>query len=100
MTSNASKAGSNAATVTRFDDLPAAQQAGMLCNDDRFRRFAAIRSGLPNQTFTQTAAAEYLRTVCQIDSRRQLNAAGAALQKFQILRTEFDAWTGKIATPR
>ena len=100
MTGSASTVKVNTAKVTRFDDLPATQQAGMLCNDDRFQRFAAIRSGFPDQTFTSTAAAEYLRTVCQIDSRRQLNTAGAALRSFQILRTEFDAWTGKIATPR
>jgi len=83
-----------------YNDMPAAQQAGILCNDDRFQRFAAMRSGLPGQTFTATAAAEYLRQCCQIDSRRELNSGTNATRRFQALLTEFDAWTGKIATPR
>jgi len=84
----------------RFCDLPPAQQAGMICNDDQFQRFAATRSGLPGQTFTSTAAAEYLRRVCKINSRSDLNTTPAAAQRLQTLRTEFDAWTGKIARPR
>ncbi len=72
----------------------------MLCNDTRFQTFAAIRCGMPGQQFSNTAAAEYLRDCCQITSRRDLNIDQAAQSNFQILRTEFDAWTGKISTPR
>lgn len=77
-----------------------AQQAGILCNDPRFQRFAATRCGMHGEQFSTTAAAQYLRDCCQIDSRKQLATSETAQQKFQILRTEFDAWTGKIATPR
>jgi hypothetical protein len=90
----------NAHARTPFNDLPPAQQAGMLCNDDRFQRFAATRSGLPGQTFTTTAAAEYLRQICKISSRSELTTSETAAQQFQNLRTEFDAWIGKIASPR
>lgn len=90
----------NAPTRQRFDDMPPATQAGIICNDDRFQRFAATRSGMPDEQFSATAAAEYLRTICLIDSRRQLNTSSAAQHRFQTLRTEFDAWIGKIATPR
>lgn len=83
-----------------FHQIPAPQQAGILCNDPRFQRFAATRCGLRGQQFNASATAQYLRDVCQIDSRKQLTTSEAAQQKFQILRTEFDAWTGKIATPR
>ena len=86
--------------IQRFDELPPAQQAGMLCNDPRFQTFAARRCGVPNKQFNSSAAAEYLHDCCQIDSRKALNSDAAARQKFQTLRTEFDAWTGKIATPR
>ena len=89
-----------APTRQHFSDLPAAQQAGILCNDPRFQKFAAIRCGLPNQLFTASAAAQYLRDCCRIESRRELATSQAAHAKFQTLRTEFDAWTGKIATPR
>lgn len=69
----------------------------MLCNDDRFRKFAATRSGMPDTLFSPSAAAEYLRTVCQITSRRDLNTNPTACTTFQSLRTEFDAWSGRIA---
>ena len=84
----------------RFDDMNPAQHAGILCNDPRFQRFAATRSGFSGSVFTASAAAEYLRMMCRIDSRRQLTGNRAAQKRFQILRTEFDAWTGRIATPR
>ena len=84
----------------RFDDLPAAQQAGMLCNDTRFQTFAAIRCGFPGQQFSNSAAAQYLRDCCNIQSRRDLKTNPSAQSKFQNLRTDFDAWSGKIATPR
>lgn len=90
----------NAQARQRFDEIDPAQQAGILCNDPRFQRFAASRCGMRGQQFSANAAAQYLRDCCQIDSRKQLTTSEAARQKFQILRTEFDAWTGKIATPR
>lgn len=42
----------------------------------------------------------YLRDCCRIESRRELNTNHGALQAFQRLRTEFDAWRGKIANQR
>lgn len=87
-------------TRQRFEDMDPTQQAGILCNDPRFQTFAARRCGLDDQQFSPTAAAQYLRDCCHIESRRQLSRNTAAQKQFQILRTEFDAWTGKIATPR
>jgi hypothetical protein len=84
----------------RLCDMPPAQQAGILCNDTRFQNFAATRCGMPGQQFSATAAAEYLRNVCQIDSRRALNCSGPAQSRLQALRTEFDAWAGRIQSPR
>lgn len=89
-----------AATRQRFDDLAPAQQAGILCNDPRFQKFAAIRTGAPTDQLNASAAAQYLRDCCQIKSRRELQRNTPVFTKFQTLRTEFDAWTGKIATPR
>jgi len=84
-------------TRRRFDDLPPAQQAGILCNDDRFKRFAAIRCGYPGDRFTISAAARYLRDCCRIDSRAELNSNQTAQNRFQALRTEFDAWASQWA---
>ena len=85
---------------TRFSDMPASQQAGILCNDSRFQKFAATRSGFPGAAFNASAAAEYLRTCCKIISRRHLNTNPDARARFDRLRTEFDAWTGRISKPR
>jgi hypothetical protein len=47
-----------------------------------------------------SAAAEYVRQICSVDSRRDLNTDPRANHAFQCLRTEFDAWAGRIPTPR
>ncbi len=85
---------------TPFDDLPSPQQAGILCNDPQFQRFAGLRGLGVNEDLNPTAAAEYLRTTCRIASRRDLASDASAAQRFQTLRSEFDAWRGRIARPR
>ncbi|HDZ82782.1 MAG TPA: hypothetical protein ENH56_16325 [Roseobacter sp.] len=90
----------NAPSRQKLGDMPPAQQAGILCNDPRFQRFAAMRCGLPGKQFTTSATAQYLRDCCQIPSRKMLNTSANAQTKLAALRTDFDAWTGKIATPR
>lgn len=84
----------------RYADLGPAQQAGILCNDPQFQKFAAMRCGLPGQQFSPSAAAEYLRTVCNIVTRRDLDLRGDSFNKFNVMRTDFDAWRGRIAAPR
>jgi len=77
-----------------------ARRAGILCNDPQFQKFAAISSGFPGLCFASSAAAEYLRGQCQITSRRDLDTDDAGLDRFNQLRTEFDAWRGRIAAQR
>ena len=83
-----------------FADLPAPQQAGILCADQRFQDYAAQKSGFAAGMFSESAAAEYLRQHCIIDSRRELLTDTRAQKRLQVLRTEFDAWRGALATPR
>jgi len=82
-----------------FSDLPPATQAGILCNDARFQAFAAQQCGLDIGRITPTAAAEYLRQTCGISSRRDRTSNRTANQKFQTVRTELDAWNGRIPSP-
>lgn len=84
----------------RMEDLAPAQQAGILCNDPRFQSFAAMRCGFQDGQFSTGAAAQYLRECCQISTRRELDISPTARARFQTLRTEFDAWTGKLAAQR
>lgn len=90
----------NTANVRRFNDLPNAQQAGMLCNDEQFQKFAGTRTIKSGVQLAPSAAAEFIRTFCSITSRRELNTDDAAAHKFQTLRTEFDAWAGRIQSQR
>ena len=83
-----------------FNTLPLPQQAGILCNDPRFQEFAALRCGFQNVAFTFPATTKYLRDACQIDSRTELATTPEAAEKFNRLRTEFDAWRGKIPNQR
>jgi hypothetical protein len=83
----------------RFDDMPLPQQAGIIANDERFRAFVGERITTTGTTVSASAAAEFIRTFCGIRSRKHLPYDDAAQRKFATLRTEFDAWTGKIATP-
>ena len=90
----------NNAETRRFNDLPNAQQAGMLCNDEQFRTFAGQQFLSSKVQVSSTATAEFIRRYCGVDSRRDLNTDAAASRKFQTLRTEFDAWAGRIQAPR
>jgi hypothetical protein len=89
--------------VTRADQTNWPQQAGILCSDPQFQRFVAARMrhilGDLEQV-TATVAAEYLRRFCNITSRRDLATNIDARARLRILRTEFDAWSGRIAKPR
>ncbi len=83
-----------------FKALPLPQQAGILCNDPRFQKFAATRCGMNGQQFGQSATAQFLRDCCQIQSRRELATNQTAAETFHRLHTEFEAWIGKIPNQR
>ena len=80
-------------------NLPPAQQAGILCGQDPFRIFAASRLQIPGAV-TATAAAEFVRRECGVSSRAELDRDGDAAARWQALRTEYDAWRGRIPSPR
>ncbi len=83
----------------RFRDLTPAHQAGLLCKQADFQRFAASRLHLPQASCQESVAAEYLRHQCRITSRRDLNTSAEARERFERLRTDFDAWRGRIGRP-
>lgn len=73
--------------------LPAAR-AAMLCTDPAFARYVATAHDYPGDT------ASFVRGWCDVASRRDLNTDPAAAARFETLRTEFDAWAGRIARPQ
>jgi hypothetical protein len=71
------------------------QLAGMLPRDPKFREWVSQYT-VPPQDVSVDQAAEFIRVVCQIDSRRVLADDGAAEQRFhEYLRRPFVAWRGK-----
>ena len=85
--------------IQRFDDLPPAQQAGMLCNDPRFQTFAASRCGAPSTQFNSSAAAEYLRDCCQIDIRKTLNSDAVGQRQKSAMGNSLDRKHPMILNP-
>lgn len=86
--------------ITRLADMPPAQRAGMLSNDEQFQIFAAKTAKAPTKRFSTAATAEFIRRYCGIKSRAEILPGSEALRKFEILRTEFDVARGRIAKPR
>jgi hypothetical protein len=65
--------------------------AGSLPRDPQFRTWAA--SFIPGGDVTTDEAAEWIRVVCQVDSRRLLAEDREAEQRFhQLLRRPFIDW--------
>ncbi len=85
----------------RMADLSRAQQAGILCSEPQFTNFLARYHEMkvrPEQTIAE-AAAEFVRSYCKVTSRAFLDSEPDRGEVWDQLRTEFDAWTGKIGWP-
>ncbi|TAM07237.1 MAG: hypothetical protein EPN70_03435 [Paraburkholderia sp.] len=75
------------------------QLAGMLPRDPAFRAWVSQWMVPPREVDVDTAAA-FIRTVCEIDSRKQLATDRAAEQRFhQFLRRPFVAWRDQQCQP-
>ncbi len=69
------------------------RETAILCNNETFQRFANIRGAVEQ---TQEGAAEYVRKIVGIDSRRDLDYDDAAWDRFNLLvRKPFNAWPGR-----
>lgn len=79
-----------------FDMLPLAQQAALLCQHPQFSAFLAALHSYP----AAHDPAVFVRHHCAVSSRAELTTDAAAGRRFEALRTEYDAWRGKLAPPR
>ncbi len=75
----------------RMAELGFVQQAGILCNDPRFQKWCGC--------VDEIATAFYVREYCGIGSRTELATNAAGRTRWDELRSEFDASTGKIGRP-
>ena len=71
------------------------QLAGMLPRDPQFREWVGQYMVPPREPSIDEAAA-FIRTACEIESRRQLAEDRAAEQRFhRFIRQQFVAWRSK-----
>lgn len=90
-----------------FDQLPAATQAGILCNQTDFQTFMARKAPdvapLPGETLADITVRR-VRTRCRVQSRAELDRKTTegeqARSAWHSLRFDFMQATGRIAEQR
>lgn len=71
---------------------PLSQVAGMLCNTPTFQQFIREKSDGWDHRPTSLEAADWLRAVCGIQSRSELNTHPVATERFKKIRADYKAW--------
>lgn len=66
--------------------------AAIFCHKPRFLRFLAVKSD--RDVLDSAAAAEVVRLLCGVKSRRELNTNPDAAKKWFGLVCEFNQWAG------
>lgn len=77
-------------TKRKWDELSIAQQAGIMCNEKGFQTFVKEKS--PHFEATTEDAAQYVRQLCGVNSRANIEGKPDAERKFRALRVEYDNW--------
>ena len=77
-----------------FASMPPSQQAGIMCNDDVFQKWASPEQPMP------LAARRHILVGCGIDSRRELDSNQAAAQCWTGMLSRFRADTGRTTEQR
>lgn len=73
-----------------------AQRAGRLCADETFRLWVAVQRGKEGRC-SQEEAAEFIRSRCRIQSRRELDHDEGALERFRKwIERPFAIWSTPV----
>lgn len=85
----------------RFNDLPLPTQAALLCQDERFWEFIKSKTQVfvQGEYDNQVFAADWIRNWCSIHSRAELHTDPEAAERFERIKTDFDAFRGRQAAP-
>lgn len=81
----------------RFSEMPRVKQAGILCGTPQFAAFCAKVHGV--KTSDPEYIAAFVRGLCNVASRSDLDDSTEAAKAWDALVTEYDAWRGKIGRP-
>lgn len=74
----------------KWDELSIAQQAGIMCNEKGFQTF--INEKDPHFDATTEDAAQYVRQLCGVNSRANIEGKPEAEKKFRNIRIDYDNW--------
>jgi hypothetical protein len=77
-------------------DLPPSQQAAMRSDEGAFWKF--LEKNYDRSTWSPEAAAEHIRQLCGVHSRRDLNDNHKARVLWHQLDREFLVWSGRLAS--
>lgn len=71
---------------------PLAKLAGMFCKDDRFREYFSQHVSDTHE-ISEEGAADYIRGVCRVDSRAEIDSNGEASVRFhEYIRLPYMKW--------
>lgn len=74
-----------------WDEMSPAQQAGMLCQDESFRKY--LRTEYRSSISTTDEAARFVREYCGVASRSQINVHDTTANDcWQVLARNYRAW--------
>lgn len=71
----------------RWEDMTAAQQAGVLCNDPTFTKFLQEHHGIQDDD-----AAGFVRGYCVVNSRKDIGKEPFSLKAWETLVGDYRAW--------
>jgi hypothetical protein len=77
----------------RFDDLPPAEQAGIVCKDPEFAEF--LRSTAPYKQFMadpRWTLEDMVRDCCGVKSRKDIEEGTEAGRQWRVILNRFRAW--------
>ena len=99
--------GSIPAPVTKLKGGPRSKEAGKMCENTQFRAFLKqeyneIWTYLPSTGITEPheIAAQIVRTLCEVESRAELDHHESAWRRFQDLMREYNQWTAACYAER
>lgn len=75
----------------RFEDYSLAEQAGMRCDDSRFRDFLEHRYG---EEIPVGEVTSFVRLICGVKSRVELNEDVGAAEVWKSINAEYEQWAG------
>jgi hypothetical protein len=79
-------------TRSAWKDLgPLAQSAILLCKDEKFQQFVVDKWKLDGRG-NEHIAAEYVKTFCKVDSRKDLDTADGGRTRFGALMADYRQW--------